>query len=124
MKILTIPFLLSAMLYGQAAGQAPAPAQPPAPVNVTPGTPAVLPPGVTAPGTAAAKPPAPVPPDAVVAEVDGKMSTAAEEDKMIDALPPQYQTAAHAQPQILSQVFLMKRLAEDAIKAGLDQRQP
>ena len=122
MKILTIPFLLSAVLYGQAAGQAPA--QPPAPVNVTPGTPAVLPPGVTAPGTAAAKPPAPVPPDAVVAEVDGKKYTAAEVDKMIDALPPQYQTAAHSQPQILSQVFLMKRLAEDAIKAGLDQRQP
>jgi peptidyl-prolyl cis-trans isomerase C len=123
MKILTIPFLLSAVLYGQAAGQAPAPVQPPAPVNVTPGTPAVLPPGVPAPGTGAAKP-VPVSPDTVVAEVAGKKYTAAEVDKMIDALPPQYQTAAHSQPQILSQVFLMKRLAEDAIKAGLDQRAP
>ena len=66
---------------------------------------------------------APVPPDTVVAEVDGKKYTAAEMDKMIDMLPAQYQQAARSRPQMLSQVFLMQRLAEDAEKAGLDQRQ-
>jgi parvulin-like peptidyl-prolyl isomerase len=39
-------------------------------------------------------------------------------------LPPQYQQAARSRPQVLSQVFLMQRLAEDAEKAGLDQKPP
>jgi peptidyl-prolyl cis-trans isomerase C len=115
MKILAIPFLLSALLYGQAA-------QIQQPVKVTPGTPAVQAPGVP-PGTAATPPP-PVPPDTVVAEVNGKKYTAADMDKLIAMLPPQYQSAAHSQPQLLSQVFLMQRLAEDAEKAGLDQKAP
>jgi parvulin-like peptidyl-prolyl isomerase len=60
----------------------------------------------------------------VVAEVNGKKYTAADIDKMISILPAQYQQAAHSQTQILSQVFLMQRLAEDAAKAGLDQKSP
>src|SRR6202050_3117999 len=112
MKILTIGFLLSALLYGQAQE----------PVKVAPGTPVV-----TAPPSAAAAPQSPVPPvspDTVVAEVNGKKYTAGELDKMISILPAQYQQAAHSQTQILGQVFLMQRLADDAAKAGLDQRTP
>jgi peptidyl-prolyl cis-trans isomerase C len=104
MKILTIPFLLSAVLYGQAQE----------PVQITPGNPAAQ----------APTPPPPVSPDTVVAEVNGKKYTAADIDRMIAILPAQYQQAAHSQTQILSQVFLMQRLAEDAAKAGLDQKSP
>jgi peptidyl-prolyl cis-trans isomerase C len=110
MKILAIPFLLSALLYGQAAVQTPEP------VKVAPGTPAV-----TAPADAA---PAPLPPETVVAEVNGKKYTAGDLDKLINMLPAQYQQAARSQPQLLSQVFLMQRLADDAVKAGLDQKPP
>ena len=104
MKILTIPFIFSAVLYGQAQE----------PVKITPGNPAAQ----------APTPPPPVSPDTVVAEVNGKKYTAADIDKMIAILPAQYQQAAHSQTQILSQVFLMQRLAEDAAKAGLDQKSP
>jgi peptidyl-prolyl cis-trans isomerase C len=114
MKILTIPFLLFAVLCGQAQE----------PVKVTPGTPVVQSPGSTAPLASTTPPPPPVSPDTVVAEVNGKKYTAAELDQMISILPPQYQQAAHSQTQILSQVFLMQRLAEDGLKAGLDQRPP
>ncbi|HTB17947.1 MAG TPA: peptidylprolyl isomerase [Bryobacteraceae bacterium] len=110
MKILAIAFLLSALLYGQAAVQTPEP------VKVAPGTPAV-----TAPADAA---PAPLPPETVVAEVNGKKYTAGDLDKLINMLPAQYQQAARSQPQLLSQVFLMQRLADDAVKAGLDQKPP
>ncbi len=119
MKILAIPFLLSALLYGQAA------AQPQEPVKVTPGTPAVKAPAETVPIPGAnTPPPPPLAPDTVVAEVDGKKYTAAELDKLINMLPAQYQRAARTQPQLLGQVFLMQRLAEDALKAGLDQKDP
>jgi peptidyl-prolyl cis-trans isomerase C len=111
MKILAISFLFSALLYGQAAGQS----QPP--VNVAPGAPAVQAPAETAP-------PAPISPDTVVLEVNGKKYTKAEVDKLIAILPAQYQTMAKARPEVLSQVFLMQRLAEDAEKAGLDQKAP
>lgn len=115
MKIFTIPLLLSALLYGQAA----APGQ--NPVSVTPGTPAVKSPSEITPPS----PPAPpVSPDTVVAEVNGKKYTAAELDKVLAMLPPQYQQVARSQPQMLGQVFLMQRLAADAEKAGLDQRPP
>jgi peptidyl-prolyl cis-trans isomerase C len=116
MKTFAIPFLWSALLYGQAA-------QIQQPVKVTPGTPAVQAPAGVPPG-AAATPPPPVPPDTVVAKVNGKEYTAADMDKLIAMLPPQYQQAAHSQPQLLSQVFLMQKLAEDAEKAGLDQKPP
>jgi peptidyl-prolyl cis-trans isomerase C len=114
MKLFTIPFLLSAVLYGQAQDA----------VKVTPGAPAVQSPGTAVPPGPAATPPPSVPPDTVVAEVNGKKYTAAEVDKMISMLPAQYQQAAHSQTQILGQVFLMQRLADDAAKAGLDQKSP
>ena len=113
MKILAIPFLLSALMYGQA--QQPVKAQ--QPVSVTPGTPAVN-------GPAEAATPPPVSPDTVVAEVNGKKYTAADLDRLIDMLPAQYQQAARSRPQLLGQVFLMQRLAEDAEKGGLDQKAP
>jgi parvulin-like peptidyl-prolyl isomerase len=107
MKILAIPFLLSALLYGQQG-----------PVKVTPGAPAV-----NAPAAAAAPAP-PISPDTVVAEVNGKKYTAADLDRIITMLPAQYQQMARSRPQLLSQVFLMQHLAEDAEKAGLDQKAP
>jgi peptidyl-prolyl cis-trans isomerase C len=109
MKILTIVFLSSALLYGQAQE----------PVKVVPGAPSVQ-----APPSAAAAPQPALSPDTVVAEVNGTKYTAGELDKMISILPAQYQQAAHSQTQILSQVFLMQRLAEDGAKAGLDQKSP
>jgi peptidyl-prolyl cis-trans isomerase C len=116
MKTLAIPFLLSALLYGQE------------PVKVAPVLPDPLAPGARAaqaPGVpAAVTPPPPLPPDTVVVEVNGKKYTAGELDKLITMLPAQYQTMAKSQPQLLSQVFLMQRLAEDAQKAGLDQKDP
>jgi peptidyl-prolyl cis-trans isomerase C len=63
-------------------------------------------------------------PDTVVAEVKGKKYTAADLDRLIGMLPAQYQQAARSRPQVLGQVFLMQRLADDAAKAGLDQKDP
>ena len=116
MKILTILSLCSAMLYGQAGPSG-------NPVKVSPGNPAVQAPAGTAP-SASATPAPPVAPDTVVAEVNGRKYTAAELDKLIGMLPPQYQQAARSQPQMLSQVFLMQKLAADAEEAGLDQKAP
>lgn len=94
-------------------------AQAPPQVQVAPGTPAV---GSPAPSASASS--APIAPDTPVLEVNGKKYTAAEVDKMIASLPPQFQQTAHAQPQMLSQLFLMLHLAEDAEKAGLDKQAP
>jgi peptidyl-prolyl cis-trans isomerase C len=117
MKTLAIALLLSVLSYSQVFGQAQEP------VKVTPGTPAVKSPEAVPP-PAAVTPPPPVSPDTVVVEVNGKKYTAGEMDKLIASLPPQFQQAARSQPKLLSQVFLMQRLAEDAQKAGLDQRSP
>lgn len=110
MKSCAIAVLFSALVCGQ----------PPQPPKVIPGTPAPAPVPVTpAPATPA------VPPDAVVAEVDGKKVTAQEVDNIIASLPPQYQQAARLQPQqMLSQVFMFKYLAEEALKANLDKQSP
>jgi peptidyl-prolyl cis-trans isomerase C len=121
-KILTTPLLFSALLYGQAAAQS----QPP--VTITPGAPAVQAPAGTIPavpsGAAAATPAPPLSPDTVVVEVNGKKYTKAEVDKLIAILPAQFQSMVRAKPEALGQVFLMQRLAEDAQKAGLDQKEP
>ena len=107
MKYLIFVVLPCALAFGQPpAAQAP-PAQPP-------GAP-------SAPPTAAASSLAP---DTVVLEVDGQKYTKADIDKIIDGLPPQIQQSARMQPQVFSQLFLMRRLAEDAVKAGLDKEQP
>jgi peptidyl-prolyl cis-trans isomerase C len=119
MKILGIPFLFSVLLCGHVLyGQV----QPP--VNVTPGAPAIQAPVQIPPPSAAGTSPAQLPPDTVVAEVNGKKYTAADLDKLIATLPTQFQQAARAQPQALSQFFLLQRLTADAEKAGLDQRSP
>lgn len=94
------------------------------PVTVAPGAPRVqAPAGISAAGPAALQPPT-VSPDTVVAEVAGKKYTKAEMDKIIDMLPEQYQRLALLQPQLLSQIFLLQHLAEEAEKAGLDQKEP
>jgi len=120
MRILAISFVFSALVFGPAPslfGQA----QPP--VQVTPGAPAVKGPGEVAAASAAPSA-SPLTPETVVAEVNGTKYTAAEIDKIIAMLPPQYQAVARSQPQMLGQVFLMRRLADDATKAGLDQKEP
>jgi peptidyl-prolyl cis-trans isomerase C len=106
MKLYVAALLFSAFLFAQA----------PSPVHVTPGPPTL--------GAPAATPGSTVPPDTVVLEVNGKKYTKEEVDQLIASLPPQFQKAAHSQPQMLNQVFLMKRLAEDAEKAGLDKQSP
>jgi parvulin-like peptidyl-prolyl isomerase len=113
MKILSIALLVTALLHGQAQE----------PVKVAPGTPAVKGPAEPA-QVAAATPPPPVSPDTVVVEVDGKKITAAELDKLIAGFPANNQQTLRSRPQLLSQVFLMQRLAEDAQKAGLDKQSP
>ncbi len=106
MKFCAYAVVFSSLAIGQAPGQ----------VQVTPGTPAI--------GAPSASAPAEVLPDTVVLEVAGKKYTAAQVDQMIASLPPQYQQAAHGQPQILNQLFLMKHLAEEAEKSGLDKQSP
>ena len=95
-------------------------AQQPAPtVQVAPGAPAV-----GAPQAAASTPAAEIKPDTVVMEANGKKYTAAEVDHLIALLPPQYQAQARVQPQILTQLLVYEKLAEDAVKEGLDKRSP
>jgi peptidyl-prolyl cis-trans isomerase C len=113
MKILSIALLVAAALRGQA----------PEPVKVTPGIPAAKAPAEV-PQAAPVTPPPPVAPDTVVAEVNGRKVTAAEMDKLINSFPPNNQQAIRSRPQLLSQVFLMQRLAEDAEKEGLDKQSP
>lgn len=108
MKAFVTALLVSTFSWGQT----------PPPVQVTPGTPAIGAPAISAPAASS------VSPDTVVLEVAGKKYTAAEIDKLIASLPPQVQQNAHTQPQILNQLFLMKRLAEDAEKGGLDKQEP
>lgn len=108
-------FLFCALRHGQSQ----------APVTVAPGAPAVqAPAGISSAAGAAALQPPTLSPDTVVAEVAGKKYTKAEMDKVLATLPEQYQRMALLQPQLLSQVFLMQHLAEEAEKAGLDQKEP
>lgn len=89
-------------------------------VQATPGTPAI-----SAPQSApAAEAPAEIKPDTVVMEANGKRYTKAEVDQLFALLPAQYQAQAHAQPQFLTQVLMLQKLTEDAIKDELDKRPP
>jgi hypothetical protein len=100
---------LPLVLAGAAFSQTPSPALP-------------TPPGATTASPAATPS---VPPETVVAEVNGKKYTAAEVDKLVTTLPPQLQTAAHADlKRALGYVLMMKDLAEMAEKAHLEERSP
>ena len=111
MKFFALPVLFSALLF----------AQPPAPPKVAPGTP--NPAGAQAPAPPPAAP-ATIAPDTVILEVNGKSYTKAEVDKIIASLPPQSQQVARSQPQMLTSYFVMKQVADDAVKEGLDKQSP
>ena len=113
MKSVVLAVLFLAPMCAQ---QPPSPAVPP-----QPGTPAIGAPQ-TPPAPAAA---AEIKPDTVVMEANGKKYTAAEVDKLIALLPPQNQAQARVQPQqILSQLLILQKLAEEAVKDELDKRPP
>jgi peptidyl-prolyl cis-trans isomerase C len=111
MKYLATSLLFSVILCGQTP-----------PPSVAPGTPA---PPVQAPPPQAA-PPAPITPDTVVGELpDGKKLTASDIDHLFAGLPPQMQQAARMQPErAVSQILMLRFLAEEAEKANLDKREP
>jgi len=111
MKLFVMLALSAALVCGQ----------PPQPPKIAPGTPAQI---VPAPQPDPATPAPPIAPDSVVLESGGKKYTAAEIDRLIESLPPQYRGAAKTTPAALSQVFLIKRLVDDAEKAGLDKKSP
>lgn len=111
MRFFVFPLLCVAALLGQTP-QLP---------KVAPGTPG---PPVQATPPTAAVPAAPLAPDTVVIEVAGKKYTKAEVDSLIDLLPAQIRPTVKMQPQMLGQIFLIKRLADDAVKAGLDKESP
>ncbi len=99
--------VLTALFVATLCAQQPAPA--------VPATPQAAPP---------ATPPAEIKPDTVVMEANGKKYTAAEVDHLIAMLPAQYQAQARVQPQLLTQLLVYEKLAEDAVKEGLDKRSP
>jgi parvulin-like peptidyl-prolyl isomerase len=111
MKLFVMLALSAALVCGQS----------PQPPKIAPGTPAQI---VPAPQPDPATPAAPIAPDSVVLEAGGKKYTAAEIDKLIESLPPQYRGAAKTNPAALSQVFLIKRLVDDAEKDGLAKKSP
>jgi parvulin-like peptidyl-prolyl isomerase len=111
MKFAVLAVLFLALLCAQ---------QPAPPVQVTPGTPAVGAPQAAPHAT----PPVEIKPDTVVMEANGKKYTKAEVDHLIALLPPQYQTQALVQPQVLTQLLVYQKLADDALKEGLDKRSP
>ena len=111
MKFAALTILFSGLLCAQST---------PA-VQATPGAP-----GVGAPQSAPAPAPAAseIAPDTVVMEANGKKYTKAEVDQLFALLPAQYQVQAHTQPQFLTQVLMLQKLTEDAVKEELDKRSP
>jgi len=82
-------------------------------VQATPGTPSIAaPPSAPAQAPAAAE----IAPDTVVMEANGKKYTKAEVDQLFALLPAQYQAQAHAQPQFLTQILMLQKLTDDAVK--------
>src|SRR5579884_3595963 len=112
MKVLPLSLVLGMAVLAQSPAATDRPA---------PGTPASAP-----PASPATKPPtlgaaAPVSPDTVVAKVGGKDYTAAEMDKLLSELPPQFQVAIARQPQLITNMFMLRNLAEQAEKENLDK---
>ncbi|HZU25399.1 MAG TPA: peptidylprolyl isomerase [Bryobacteraceae bacterium] len=115
MKVLSLSFLMVTGLFAQATAP---PATRPAPgtMQTSPGTAA---PGAEQKPTTG--PTTPVSPDTVVAKVGGKDYTAAEIDKMLSDFPPQVQQAIARQPQLLSNFFMFRTLAQQAEFQNLDK---
>ena len=64
-------------------------------------------------------------PDTVVLEMEGKKLTAADVDRLLAIYPFAIQQAIRANPaRGLPQLFMLKYLADDAMKKGLDQQSP
>ena len=104
MKFTAAIFLLTAVLCGQTppvAGPAPAPLSPQTNASIT------------------------VPPDTVVAEIEGKKLTAADVDKLLGVYPFALQQAVRSNPtRGLPQLYMLRFLADQAVKRGLDQQSP
>lgn len=104
MKFTAAIFLLTVVLCGQtppAAGPVPAPLSPQANASAT------------------------VPPDTVVAEIEGKKLTAADVDKLLGVYPFALQQAVRSNPtRGLPQLYMLRFLADQAVKRGLDQQSP
>jgi peptidyl-prolyl cis-trans isomerase C len=104
MKLSIAALLFTVLSFGQAPTAQPA--SPLGPPTMIPGA------------------PAPVPPDAVVIDVGGKKYTAAEVDKIVGALPPQYQPAIRSNPKNIMQIFIYRELERMARADKLDQQSP
>ena len=66
-----------------------------------------------------------IPPDTVVLEMEGKKLTAADVDRLLAVYPFAIQQAIRANPtRGLPQLFMLKYLADEAVKRGLDQQSP
>src|SRR5689334_15718130 len=64
-----------------------------------------------------------IPPDTVVAEIDGKKLTAADIDKLLGVYPFALQQAVRSNPtRGLPQLYMLRFLADQAVKRGLDQQ--
>ena len=116
MKVFSLSLALTAGLFAQNA----------TPTQTQPGTPATSG-GASSPGkpmtpaTSLGTPPAPVTPDTVVAKVGDKTYTAAEMDKLLSDLPANLQAMIARQPQMLSQMFMIRSLAQQAEFQNLDK---
>lgn len=111
MKVFFLSFVIAAGLLAQTA-----PATHPVPGTTATSTP-------TPPGASSAAPTlqAPASPETVVAKVGGKEYTAAEVDKMLQELPAQLQVAVSRNPQLLTQVFMIRSLSQQAESQALDK---
>src|SRR5581483_9593470 len=111
MKVFSLSLLISAALCAQTA---PAPA--------TPATPSPAPQAATQQKIPSLMGPStPITPETVVAKIGEKSYTAAEMDQLLNDLPPQYQSMIAKQPQLLSNMFITRALAQQAEFQNLDK---
>jgi len=116
MKVFSLFLVMTAGLFAQAAAPQDRPA--PGSTATSPGATTTVP---QTPPTVMGTPPAPVSPDTVVAKVGDKSYTAAEMDKLLSDLPPQLQATIARQPQLLTNMFMFKTLAQQAEFQNLDK---
>src|SRR5579884_4571047 len=116
MKVLSVSLIVGVGLFAQSPTSRPAPGT----TAATPGTTAA--PSSSAPTLGApSAPAAPVTPETVVAKVGGRDYTAAEMDKLLGELPPQFQQAIARQPQLVTNMFMLRNLAHQAELESLDK---